>query len=221
MNTFVVEDRAVHVPEWVRDLESFRRWVHSDESPEAGRICFLDGEVWVDMSREQIFSHNQVRQEYGRVLGNQSKSDRIGRYFPDGILVTHVEANLSVQPDGTFVLTQSLKLDRVRLIEGAAEGFIELEGTPDMVLEVVSASSVTKDMETLMDLYWRAGIPEYWLVDARGDRLSFEIFRNTSEGYVAIRGQGGWLRSRVFGKSFRLTRRKDELGNPEFTLSVR
>jgi Uma2 family endonuclease len=70
-------------------------------------------------------------------------------------------------------------------------------------------------------LYWRAGIPEYWLVDARGDRLYFEIYRLTPEGYVATRRQSSWARSRVFGKSFRLTRRKDELGNPEFTLSVR
>jgi Uma2 family endonuclease len=221
MNTIIFEELTVQLPDWVRDLDSFRRWAHSDESPETGRICFLDGEVWVDMSREQVFSHNQGKQEYGSVVGPLSKRERHGRYFPDGVLVTNVEAILSVQPDGTFVSTQSLRSGRVRLIEGAAEGHVELEGTPDMVLEVVSASSVTKDTESLMDLYWRAGIPEYWLVDARGDRLSFEIYRHTREGYVATRRQAGWIRSRVFGKSFRLTRRKDELGNPDFTLSVR
>ena len=32
---------------------------------------------------------------------------------------------------------------------------------------------------------------------------------------------GGWVKSRVFAKSFRLTCRDDELGNPEFTLAVR
>lgn len=220
MNTFVVEEMTVHVPESVHDLASFRRWACSDEFPETGRICFLDGEVWVDMSREQVFSHNQVKNEYNYKLTGIIKPDRMGRYFPDGLLVSHIDANLSVQPDGTFVSRRSLRSGKVRMVEGAAERFVELEGTPDMVLEIVSASSVTKDTGTLMDLYWRAGIPEYWVVDARAERLSFEIFRHTPEGYVATRRQAGWVRSRVFGKSFRLTRRKDELGNPEFTLSV-
>src|SRR5256885_8764701 len=47
------------------------------------------------------------------------------------------------------------------------EGYLELEGTPDMVLEVVSESSVQKDTKRLRQLYWQAGIREYWLVDAR------------------------------------------------------
>ncbi len=92
MNTFVVEDLTVHVPEWVRDLDSFRRWACSDDFPETGRICFLNGEVWVDMSREQLFSHNQVKLEYSLVLGTMTKTDRLGRYFPDGVLVTNIAA---------------------------------------------------------------------------------------------------------------------------------
>jgi Uma2 family endonuclease len=90
-----------------------------------------------------------------------------------------------------------------------------------MVLEVVSASSVEKDRETLPDLYWRAGIPEYWVVDARGDRLEFDIFRHDSGGYTAVAKRGGWLKSWVFGRSFRLTRRFDDAGNPDYVLSVR
>ncbi|HUG89872.1 MAG TPA: hypothetical protein VML55_03500, partial [Planctomycetaceae bacterium] len=53
----VIEDR-VTVPSWVHDLESFRRWAKSDELPERGRFSFLDGEIWVDLSREQLFTHN-------------------------------------------------------------------------------------------------------------------------------------------------------------------
>lgn len=46
------EGQSVRVPAWVHDLVSFQRWVRSDEFPETGRICFLDGEVWIDLSRE-------------------------------------------------------------------------------------------------------------------------------------------------------------------------
>ena len=90
-----------------------------------------------------------------------------------------------------------------------------------MVLEVISPSTVIKDTERLRDLYWHAGISEYWLVDARGDRLEFDIFQRTAKGFTATRKQGGWTKSIVFGKSFRLTRQKDDLGHPEYTLAVR
>ncbi len=221
MNTIVLYDESVDIPNGISDLSGFRRWVHSDDFPETGRICFLDGRVWVDMSKEQVFTHNQLKQEFNLVIGGLVKSQRLGRFFPDGLLVTNDRAQLACQPDGTFISRQSLKLGRVRLVEGEKEGYLELEGTPDMVLEVVSASSVEKDKETLLDLYWRAEIPEYWVVDARADRLEFDIFRYASGGYVATRKQAGWLKSRVFGRSFRLSRHLDDASNPEYSLSVR
>jgi Uma2 family endonuclease len=106
-------------------------------------------------------------------------------------------------------------------VEGKKEGYVELQGTPDMVLEVVSESSVTKDTITLQELYWQAMIPEYWIVNARGASITFEILRHTAKGYVATRKQAGWVKSAVFGKSFRLTQQTDDLGNPEYTLAVR
>lgn len=69
-----------------------------------------------------------------------------------------------------------------------------------------------------MQLYWLAGIPEYWLVDARGDTVEFTIYQRGAKGYVVARRQGGWIKSKVFGASFRLTRGADDLGHPEFTL---
>jgi Uma2 family endonuclease len=221
VSTLVVDTEIVQILAWVCDLASFRRWYHSDDFPESGRICYLNGEVWVDMSMEQVFSHNQVKGEYTRVLAGLAKTKKIGRFFPDGIRITNVEADLSCCPDGVFVSRKRFQSGQVRLIERAKEGFLELEGTPDMTLEVLSPSTVTKDTETLFDQYWRAGIPEYWLVDARGDRLDFDIFQHTAKGYTATRKQGGWIKSAVFGKSFRLTRRNDELGHPEYTLAVR
>jgi len=221
MSTIVLDWDRVHIPTWVVDLESFRRWFHSDEFPEAGRICYLDGEVWVDMSKEQFFSHNQVKSEYNMVLGSLAKGSRLGRYVPDGMRLTHEEANLSTQPDGAFVSYENLETDRIRFVEGARGGYVELEGTPDMVLEVISTSSVEKDTITQFDLYWQAGIRKYWLVDARSEELIFDIWRHTPKGYVATRKQGGWIKSVVFGKSFRLVRQTDERGDPEYILEVR
>jgi Uma2 family endonuclease len=221
MSTLVVDEQCVRIPKFVDDLRSFRRWIHSDEFPVIGRVCYLNGEVWVDLSREQIFSHNQVKGEFSFVLGTLIKAGRLGRFVPDGMLLSNVTANFSSQPDGTFVSVASLRTGRVRFPEGTADECIEMVGSPDMILEVLSTSSVEKDTVILRDLYWRAGIREYWLVDARGERLTFDILRHTPKGYVATRKQGGWVKSEVFGKSFKLTRQADELGDPEYTLSVR
>ncbi len=211
---------SVHVPIWVSDLDSFRQWMHSDESPEKVPVFFLAGEVWLDMSKEQFFSHNQLKKVVFQVLSGLEKQAK-GRFIPDGMLLTNEAADLSGNPDGVFVSNDSFRTGRVRLIEGKEDGYVELEGTPDMVLEVVSDSSVEKDNDVLMDLYWKAGIREYWLVDARGERIEFQILRHTARGYVATRPSGGWRKSAVFGKAFRLTRQLDDLGHPDFTLDVK
>ena len=173
------------------------------------------------MSKEQIFTHNQVKAKFGIVLAQLAKANRYGLYFPDGVYLSNEIANLSCRPDGCYVSRRSLRLDRVRLEEGAEEGYVELMGTPDMALEVMSPSSVRKDTVRLRELYWRAGINEYWLVDARGLPIRFAILRRTAKGYVQVPRQAGWQKSTVFGKAFKLTARDDEDGFPEYTLAIR
>jgi Uma2 family endonuclease len=219
--TFVHEGKRVSVPSWVVDLESFRRWADADDFPEQGRICYLKGEVWVDMSKEQLFTHGQVKTEYTVVLGGLVKAGGLGLLWADGVLLSNEDADISVNPDATFASREALEEGRVRLIEGVEEGHVELEGSPDMVLEVVSTSSVQKDTVILRGAYWEAGVREYWLVDARAEPLKFDILRHTPKGYAATRKQGGWLKSAVFGKSFRLTQSQSALGHPAFALEVR
>lgn len=221
MSTVCLDTEILTLPPSGCGLEEFRRWALSDESPDRAPVFYLVGEVWIDMSKEQLFSHIRLKQKFYQVLGTLSEQKKLGKFFPDGLLLSNEEADLSGNPDGTFVSNAGFRAERIRLIDGAESGFVEMEGSPDMVLEVVSDSSVEKDTEILKELYWKAGIREYWLVDARDERLEFDIFRRTSRGYSATLKSGGWMKSAVFGQSFRLTRRTDELGHPEFTLRAR
>ena len=54
-------NEAVQIPPEVVDHESFRRWARSPEFPGRGRYAFLYGTVWVDLTMESYYSHNQVR----------------------------------------------------------------------------------------------------------------------------------------------------------------
>jgi Uma2 family endonuclease len=211
----------VVVPQEVTDLASFHGWVGGQGFPEHGRIDFLAGEIWIDMSEEQLFSHVRVKGEFCRALLSLEREYQQGFYLVDGARVSHPEADLSAVPDGVFLLNESVQAMRVQLVPGAGGGHVRLLGGPDIVLEVVSDSSVRKDTVRLRELYWKAGVREYWLVDARRQPPRFTILRAGAKDFVAVRKQGGWLKSEVLGKSFRLTQHADPLGHPAYTLEVR
>jgi len=200
----------------------FRAWVTSDEFPEKLRASFINGEIVIDMSPEELETHNKVKGEVYGGLRNLVRDLDLGELYFDGTLVTNPATRLSTEPDGTFVSWASYEADRVRLVplKNWPGQYIEVEGTPDWVLEVVSESSVKKDTESLRDIHHRSGIPEYWLIDARFDEVSFQILRRRRDRYVTVKPHDGWHRSTVFGRSFRLERRKNRLGRWRYTLDV-
>jgi Uma2 family endonuclease len=209
---------SIRVPEWVQDLDSFRRWTRSDEYPDQGEISFLGGLLWVDPSMERDV-HNQIKTECTITLGGLVKVGRLGRFYADNMRLVHPEAGLSTEPDAMFVSQESLQRQRVQLQQG--KDSLELVGSPDMVLEVVSPTSVEKDTVHLFDLYHKAGVREYWLVNPLGDAVDFKLYRAAAGKFTAARSQRGWLRSDVFNRSFRLTETAGALGLPDFTLESR
>ena len=217
----IVIDGDVLIPGWVVDHESYRRWAKSAEFPSSGWFSFLKGALWVDRTMEQLFTHNRVKGQYSTILNLLTDAAKNGYFFFDRTLLSHPEAGLSTEPDGLFFTYDALNSGRIRLIEGVTQGYVELEGTPDMILEVVSESSVKKDMEVLKELYAKAGVREYWLVDARGAESIFQIWQLDEGVYRPTANDDDWLCSSVFGKAFRLHQDKDHLGHPRFQLLVR
>ncbi len=218
---FISDQGEVVVPGWVVDLKSFRRWAWSEDFPDHGRVDFLNGTLWVDLTMEDFLLHNQVKWAFSHEVGNVVHAENLGRFILDRMRITNPRVGLSVEPDAAFAFWDTFRSKRLRLMRNKKGSCLELQGTPDMTLEVVSESSVEKDTEVLMELYWKAGIPEFWLVDARQDPPRFDIFKHTAKGYVAVKKQKGWLRSAVFGKEFQLVREVDPLGEPQFTVNVR
>ncbi len=218
----IAENAPVTVPaRATASLASFRAWAGDNEFPEKTRVDYYKGEVWVDMSKEQIFTHGLVKTEIAAVLRTFTKENGLGRYWCNGVLVTNVEAELSGNPDGTFISYASFATKRVTLTAGTEGGYVEIVGTVDMVLEVVSDSSEKKDNQLLFEAYYEAGVSEYWLVDARGTEIEFNIYKRGAKKYSVTKKQDGWAKSVAFGKSFRLICGKDATGHPEFTLEVK
>ena len=213
----------ITIPESAHTLDGFRAWVMSESFPPRGEIEFLDGEIYIDLSREKIQSHNQVKAEVQQAVSQIVKQLDLGDFFPNGAWLTNDEARLSVEADATFVTWESLRTRRARFVpsQDGDDDSIEMQGSPDWVLEVVSDSSVRKDTKRLPQLYHRAGIREYWLIDARGEDVLFTINHHEQAGYVAANDDDGWQTSRVFGRQFRLDRKRDPVGGWQYTLHVR
>jgi Uma2 family endonuclease len=221
----VVFQEQVEIPLGLRSLDDFRRWAVSEAFPEGGRIDYLAGRIEVDMSPENLFCHGALKTEICTVLQQRVKRESRGRLFIDRTRVTSPSAQLSVEPDIVFVSRESLAN---RLIEPMPyehpeeDQFIEFEGTPDMVVEIVSISSVGKDTIRLPKLYWDAGVNEYWLADARKEQLIFQVHRRGASGFEPVATDAdGFQRSVVMDCDYRLDRYRDVDGYWNYNLLER
>jgi len=177
-------------------LTGFRSWVQSGAFPDCGRIDWIEGEVEVDMSPEDVFTHGTLK---GGIAGDLRAIVEFGRkgiVLIDSSRYSAPEAALSVEPDVMVILRESLRSGRVRLVPKAGGGkgrYVEVTGAPDLVIECVSDASEAKDRSRLPGPYYRAGVRELWIVDARRRRIDFCAYR---------RGPRGWKRIAVDGRGF-------------------
>ncbi|HAC17739.1 MAG TPA: hypothetical protein DCF78_04080, partial [Dehalococcoidia bacterium] len=87
------------------------------------------------------------------------------------------------QPDISFISNNRLHIIGDRNIQGA----------PDLVIEILSPSTETRDRDIKLEQYLRFGVREYWLIDPKERTLEvlkagdteFETVRVYSEGTTA------------------------------------
>ncbi|QEG36657.1 Uma2 family endonuclease [Bythopirellula goksoeyrii] len=216
------EGEPIVIPPSAHTLNGFRKWALSKEFPERGSLSFVNGDFLIDMSPERIDTHNFLKTEITTVIAMLVKQGKKGYFFSDRTLLSNLGATISTEPDAMFISRDSLSRGRAQFTPHGdrPQEAMELVGTPDWVLEIVSISSKKKDKVLLREAYYQAGIGEYWLVDALGEEIDFQILVPGEKEYVAVTAEEGWLPSPTFGKSFRLERATDEDGFLEYTLHM-
>jgi Uma2 family endonuclease len=198
-------EEQVEIPLDIRSLEDFRRWALSDEFPQRGRIDYVGGRIEVDMSPENLFFHGTLKMEIAAVLHQLVAKTRIGHVVTDRTRIS-CPPNLSVEPDVVVLMNETLADRRARLVRAKRHrGYVEVEGPADLIVECVSDSSVEKDTRRLPQLYFDAGVREFWLTDARGDNLLFRIYHRGDKGFVPqVPDQDGYQPSAVLQRRFLL-----------------
>ena len=203
--TSVENVESFRIPADAYTFEGFLRWLGSGEFPESGRIDFLAGEIEAEMSPEDLQTHGVVKVEVGAELHSLVRNHRLGQVFMDSTRITAPSAGLSAEPDVVVVLWETLSSGRARFVQDLAGPAIA--GTPDLIVEVISQHTESKDRKRLPSLCARAGIPELWLIDARGRTVAFEIFTLSGGSYTSVAPDpDGWLRSGRLPFWFRLRR---------------
>ncbi len=229
MSTIVIASEVdrppLEIPGGIKTLTAFRKWVFSDSFPETGRIDYIDGRIEVDMAAEDLFVHNLPKSELIRMLGNFVLERNLGWVFCDGARISCPNSALSVEPDVVFMSHDAYELGRATFRKSKSdshEGYVEIVGPVDLVVEIISDSSVRKDTKVLPDAYFRAGVQELWLLDCRRNDVSFEIYiRNARKFKTAKVDSDGFRRSGALGAAFRLTREQSHPNMWRYTLEVR
>jgi Uma2 family endonuclease len=221
----IIFEENLRIPEDAFTYEGFQRWADSKTFPENGRIDYLAGDIDVDMSPEDLYTHSAVKTAISLKLGALVVETDLGDVFIDRARVRSRFAQLSVEPDVVVVFGSSLESGKVRLVPAASrkgpDRFSALEAA-DLVVEIISDGSVGKDTKRLPGLYARAGIPELWIVDARGKDLRFMIHSLQEGAYVTAEPDAeGWVRSPQLGGDFRLGRRRASPSPWRYTLEHR
>ena len=213
---------AVTIPADARTFEGFRRWTRSEQFPEFGRIDYLAGDLFIDLMPERVDAHNLPKTEITRVVGNHVARTGAGSVFADGVRYALAGAIASFEPDLSYVSDATFeegRIERMPTVDG--EDTIEFAGPPDLVVEIVSPSSVAKDTDRLPAECFAGGVAEYWLVNCLGE-IGFTIHSRGAEAFKAVEPDAdGFAASAVLGARYRLARSASPVGGWRYRLEER
>lgn len=153
-------------------LADYLRW-----KERKGRYELIDGDAY--LMAPPTTQHQKVSGEIFRQIANFLEGKKCEVYVaPFGVRLFEREGDRPedvdtlVEPDITVVCDKS-KLDEYGC-----------RGAPELVIEVLSPSSRKHDRLVKLNLYQRAGVPEYWIVNPEEE--SVQVFLRDDSGNLRI-----------------------------------
>jgi Uma2 family endonuclease len=128
--------------------------------PDEPRCELLRGRLY--LSPSPTTAHQAAVAQLWTIL-NRLALQTGGMAFVAPLDVTLAEHSV-VQPDVIFISHERREIALERI-----------EGAPDLVVEVLSPSTVGRDRGEKQQLYASAGVDEYWLVDPAAEQIEFLV----------------------------------------------
>jgi Uma2 family endonuclease len=162
---------------------------HADDiwdTPDDGkRYEVIDGALYV--TPPPNWGHQNAAGVLYGLIWPHVRQHRLGKivFAPVGVVL---DDENGLQPDIVFISRERLHIISERGVEGA----------PDLVVEILSRRTQSRDRGVKMRRYAAAGVPHYWIVVPR--TRSIEAYRLTEFGYelTGIYGPGTIFRPEIF-----------------------
>lgn len=178
-------------PEYIASAPmSFEEYLDWDY--EGGLVEWVDGRAYVYVSA--TFERQQVVNLLSRLLGTWAEEVGAGVVATAPYAMRSERGGPGCEPDIVFVTNEH----RQRLQSKF------LLGPPDLVIEVVSPDSISRDRAVKRREYAAAGISEYWVIDVRPNIRRIDFFVLEEGEFVArdvvcgvnrsVGAEGFWIR---------------------------
>ena len=150
-----------------------KKWTYQEyeKLEDEKRYEIIKGELL--MVPSPSWEHQEISGELGFIIQQYVKEKKLGKVFYAPLDVALDTENL-VQPDIGFISNKNQSIIKKKGIFG----------TPDLLIEILSPSSIYRDRYEKKDLYERFKVKEYWLVDPINKTI--EVFALEEKGYQLL-----------------------------------
>ena len=154
------------------------------KTPDDERWELIDGELLMAPSPRE--AHQSVQVDLGAPMHLYVRENDLGKvYFaPFDVVLSDTDI---VQPDLLFV-----SKDRLHIITAD-----NVQGPPDLVVEIRSESTARRDWTVKRELYALHGVKEYWIVDSDATTVSVLLLEEGELNVVGVYGERETVTSTV------------------------
>ncbi|MCI9190694.1 MAG: Uma2 family endonuclease [Lachnospiraceae bacterium] len=146
-------------------------------------IEIINGEAFMMATPSRI--HQKISGELFRQLANYLEGKKCEVYSaPFGVRLFEQDGDRPEDVDTVVEPDISVVCDRSKLDKHGCKG------APDLIVEILSPSSLRHDRLVKLNLYQRAGVREYWIADP--ENRSVMVFLPDSNGSFRLREDYGW-----------------------------
>jgi len=118
------------------------------------------------MSPSPIFFHQHIQANLSFLLTSYVRKNKLGEVVTAPMDVTLSMTDI-VQPDIIFISNERKEIIAKRII-----------GAPDLLVEILSETTETRDRTIKKSLYEKSGVLEYWLVDVDEKTIEQFVLKN-------------------------------------------
>lgn len=170
------------------DPDEFVRWVEARPPTDINHYELLNGRVV--MTPPAAYPHGEVGGAIQWVLQNFVRQHALGRVF-DSSQGFRLTTGDTVEPDHSFV-----SKERWAKMGLPVKGEL-LRVVPDLVIEVLSPSTRSRDRGEKKGIYEQNGVREYWLVDPMAGEITVFVLRAGRFGCAQVYGDTDRVRSEI------------------------